>query len=134
VIVYRDSAWNVLKLITPNGATFSEGMLEQLVTVSSGAYVDTTIAFPSRGIMLCAACRTVATVTGASAYNCGIVGDTSKFGGSIGVGAGSTNIGVIGPTAVYADTPVRLTAVTSNFTGGTIRVSISYLAFGAATS
>jgi hypothetical protein len=139
LVVYAGSAWGAVPtgaagLTTACGATTGTGMLEELVTVSSGSYVDSSIAFPTRSIMLCCACRTVTNVTGASSYNCGIAGDTSKFGGTLSISAGATNIGVIGPTAVYASTPVRLSANGSNFTGGTIRVSLSYLSFGAATS
>lgn len=32
-------------------------------------------------------------------------------------------MGVIGPTAFYAPTPIRLTAVGGSFAGGTVRVA-----------
>jgi hypothetical protein len=61
--------------------------------------------------VLAVSTRTTVAVTGATSYNCGVSGDTSKFGGSLGVAKNSSNVGVIGPTAYYADTPVLLTAV-----------------------
>jgi hypothetical protein len=36
-------------------------------------------------------------ITGASCYECGIPGESPKFGGSLGVAAGSINSGVIEP-------------------------------------
>lgn len=74
--------------------------------------------------------RTVSAITGATAYDCGISGEASKFGGSLGVAQGSTNKGVIGPQAFYGDTPIRLTAVGGDFTGGAVRIAIHYLTVG----
>ncbi|MFD2031692.1 hypothetical protein ACFSKM_17830 [Ancylobacter dichloromethanicus] len=42
---------------------------------------------------------------------------------------GASNIGVIGPQAFYADTPLRVTALGGSFTGGRVRLVLSYLAF-----
>ena len=66
-------------------------------------------------------------ITGATSYDCGITGEAQKFGGSLGIAAGSTNRGVIGPQAFYADTPIRLTARGGNFTGGAVRIAIHLL-------
>jgi hypothetical protein len=136
VFVYTGGAWlrfgDVLAL-TASGGMCGIGAFEQEVTVA-GAFTDTTAFFPDRSIMLCVGVRTTLAVTGATSFNCGIAGDTSKFGGSLGVTLGSTNTGVIGPTAVYANTPVRLTAVGANFTGGKVRVVGYYLKFTAPAS
>lgn len=59
--------------------------------------------------------------------NLGTTGEASKFGGSLGVASGSNNIGVIGPTAFYADTPVTLTANGGDFAGGVVRIAIHCL-------
>ena len=64
---------------------------------------------------------------GATSYDCGIAGEPAKFGGSLGVASGSTNVGVIGPQAFYAPTPIVLTANGGNFTGGDVRIAIQYL-------
>ena len=80
-----------------------------------------------RAIVLGVSTRTVTAVTGASSYDCGIAGEPSKFGGSLGIAAGSTNSGIIGPQAFYAPTPIRLTAGGGSFTGGAVRVAIHYL-------
>ncbi|MBO9422911.1 hypothetical protein J7481_25625 [Labrenzia sp. R4_2] len=71
--------------------------------------------------------RTTTAITGAASYDCGISGETSKFGGSLGIAEGSTNAGVIGPQAFYSDTNVRLTADGGSFTAGAVKVALHYL-------
>lgn len=97
------------------------------VTVSSGAFKDTTIFIPDRSIVLTVNVRVLTAVTGATSFGVGVAGDTTKFGNLIGIGVDSTNIGIIGPTAYYANTPIRLTANGGNFTGGVIRTTMQYL-------
>jgi len=63
-----------------------------------------------------------------------VAGNTSQLGGSLGIALGSNNIGVIGPSAFYANTPIRVTAAGGNFTGGKVRVVLYALAFTAPTS
>ncbi|MBO9544949.1 DUF2793 domain-containing protein [Caulobacter sp.] len=115
---------------TPNLANTRLEVLEQEVTVT-GASTATSIAIPSRAIVLAVSTRTTGAITGAASYNCGVSGEASKFGGSLGVAKNSSNIGVIGPTAFYADTPVLLTAVGGNFVAGKVRVAIHVLRFDA---
>ena len=112
------------------GGTTGVAVLEQTLSGLSGASVTSTIEIPDRSIVLGVSTRTVTTITGATSYDCGISGETGKFGGSLGVAAGSTNVGVIGPQAFYADTPIVLTANGSNFTGGSVRIAIHYLTLG----
>jgi hypothetical protein len=141
IVAFDGAAWVPLSATfrgltaaqTPNLATTRLEILEQEVTVS-GASTATTIAIPNRAVVLAVSTRTTVAVTGAASYNCGVSGDTSKFGGSLGVAKNSSNVGVIGPTAYYADTPVLLTAVGANFTGGKVRVAIHVLRFDAPAS
>ncbi len=98
----------------------------QDVTVS-GAFTDTTIQVPDRAILLTVNVRVMTAITGATSFGVGVAGDTTKFGNLIGIALDSTNIGVIGPTAYYANTAIRLTANGSNFTGGVIRTTMQYL-------
>lgn len=117
----------------PNLANTRLEILEQEVTLS-GASTATSIVIPNRAIVLAVSTRTTVAVTGATAYNCGVSGDASKFGGSLGAAKNSSNIGVVGPTAYYADTPVLLTAVGGSFTAGKVRVAIHVLRFDAPAS
>ncbi len=111
----------------PAGSATDVAVAEELLSGLSGASVDSTITIPDRAIVLGVSTRTVTAVTGAASYDCGIAGEPSKFGGSLGAAAGSTNAGVIGPQAFYAPTPIRLTANGGSFTGGAVRIAIHYL-------
>ena len=128
-MAYDGSGWVPFGLIMKDtGEYLRVGHQQEDVTVDSGAFKDTsTIAIPNRAILLTVNVRVLTAVTGASSFDVGISGETSKFGGSIGIGMDSTNIGVIGPTAFYSDTPIRLTANGSDFTGGVIRTTMQYL-------
>jgi len=143
-IVWTGSAWipvaNAMGFIAqaasvavargPNNATTGISVLEETLTGLSGATRDSSIAIPNRAIVLGVSAHTVTAITGATSYDCGIAGEASKFGGSLGVAVGSTNIGVIGPQAFYANTPIRLTAKGANFTGGAVQIAIHYLTCG----
>ncbi len=111
----------------PSGAAIGAHVIEELLSGLAGASVASTITIPDRAIVLAVSTRTVTAITGATSYDCGIAGTLNKFGGSLGIAAGSTNVGVIGPQAFYAATPIMLTANGGSFTGGAVRVAIQYL-------
>lgn len=116
------------------GSSIGLASTEELLSGLSGSFAESSIVIPARSIVLGVSCRTVTAVTGASSYDCGLDGEAGKFGGSLGVAVGSTNIGIIGPTAFYSDTPVRLTANGGDFTGGAVRIAIQHLTFTAPTA
>ncbi len=116
--------------VGPAGGTTGLAVAEELLSGLAGASVESSIVIPNRAIVFGVSTRTVTTVAGATSYDCGIAGQPSKFGGSLGVAAGSTNAGVIGPQAFYSDTAIRLTANGANFTGGAVRIAIHYATVG----
>ena len=133
-VVWADGDWRDRIVGTPNGGAIRLVALEQEL-VLTGAFVDTTTAvIADRMIVLAVASRTTLAITGATSYGVGVAGNTSQFGGSLGIALGSNNIGVIGPTAFYANTPIRVTAAGGNFTAGRVRVVLYALAFAAPTS
>lgn len=121
-----DGVWSAQRILARGsfGAQSEHRVIEAELSSLSGAYVETTAIIPNRAIVFCVSTRTSEAVTGAASYDCGLSGESSKFGGSLGVSAGSSNLGVIGPTAFYADTPVRLTANGADFSGGTVRLAV----------
>jgi len=76
--------------------------------------------------------RTLEDVTGAASFDCGSAPGGSQYGGSLGIAAGSENVGVIGPTAIYAPGDVVLTANGGAFTGGRVLVVAHVLEMGVA--
>ncbi len=109
------------------GSAIDMATVEELLSGLTGASATSTITIPDRAIVLAVSTRTVTAITGATSYDCGVAGTTNKFGGSLGIVAGSTNVGVIGPQAFYAPTPIVLTASGGSFTGGAVRIAIQYL-------
>lgn len=128
-LVHTGEAWADLLAGTPSGGAVALRAVEQELALS-GSVVASSIVIPDRAICLAVASRTVAAVTGASSYQVGIAGEASKFGSLLGVALGASNIGVIGPQAFYADTPLRITAQGGSFTGGRVRLALFFLAFG----
>ncbi|NVK33682.1 MAG: DUF2793 domain-containing protein [Rhodobacteraceae bacterium] len=110
-----------------SGAALSLSVREELLETLSGSFVESTIEIPNRAICFAVACRTITNVLGVTSYDCGLDGEPSKFGGSLGVSAGATNSGVIGPTAFYAPTTIRLSANGGSFSGGSVRIAVHFL-------
>jgi len=109
-----------------NGAKTKFELHEEELTLS-GASVDSTILIPSRAIVFGVSTRTTQAINGATSYDCGIIGETNKYGSLLSIVANSTNSGVTGPTAYYSDTAIRITANGGNFTGGKVRAAIHYM-------
>ena len=64
------------------------------------------------------------TITGATSYEVGVTGALNQFGSGLSLPAGSTNFGLIGPTALYTATNLIVTSAGGSFTGGQVRLSI----------
>ncbi len=127
----HDGAAFRLLASAPSGIGFGMHSVEQ-VLICSGASVTSDIEIPNRAICVGVTSKVESTITGATSFSCGVSGQVSKFGGTLGLAAGLINVGVIGPEAFYSDTPIVLTANGGNFTGGSVRVVIHYLEFSEA--
>ncbi|WP_291844595.1 DUF2793 domain-containing protein [Maricaulis sp.] len=121
--------WRAASTITTlaagaGGAASRAVIIEETLSGLAGSSVETSVAIPARSVVFCVSVRTREAVSGALSFDCGIAGETSKFGGSLGVGAGAANLGVVGPTAFYSDTPLVLTANGGDFSGGEVALAI----------
>jgi Major tropism determinant N-terminal domain len=108
-----------------HGANIQIGVLETLVTLS-GSSTDASVQIPANCIVFAVGARVVTAITGATSYEVGVSGNLSQFGSLLSISAGSTNYGLIGPTAFYSTTPLTVTSAGGSFTGGQVRLSISY--------
>jgi hypothetical protein len=133
-IAYAGGDWSDALAQTASGGLAALRAVEEELVLAGASLESATAIIPNRAIVFGVATRTTQALTGASSYDCGTAGETSKFGGSLGAAAGSTNLGVIGPQAFYADTPIRLTANGGAFTGGRVRLVLYYLALTAPSS
>ena len=114
---------------TPALARSALYIAEEELTGLAGPSADTTIACPAGALMLAASVRVTDAITGASGFDLGVAGDPARFAAGLATSAGATHAGPAAPQPASAATPVRLTAAGSNFTGGSVRVAIHYLAF-----
>ena len=127
-ITYEDGLWRDGIALTFHGGRVTLRAKEEELTLA-GPFVDTTdpAFIPDRGIVLGVSSRTTQAITGATSDGVGVVGNTTQFGNILGAALGSTNNGVVGPTAFYADTKVRVTANGGNFTAGKVRLIVYFL-------
>jgi len=128
--IFTNSNWQELGFASSaSGATTELHVIEEEITLS-GATTDSTIFIPDRAIVFGVSTRTTEAITGAASYDCGLLAEAAKFGGALSVLVNATNSGVIGPTAFYTDTSIRLTANGGNFINGKVRIAIHYLLCG----
>lgn len=109
-----------------HGANLQIGMLETLVTLAGGS-TNASVQIPANCIVLAVGARVVTAITGATSYEVGVSGNLSQFGSGLSISAGSTNYGLIGPTAFYSATTLAITATGGSFSGGQVRLSIAYM-------
>lgn len=121
---YTGGGWqNAAGARSPHGACKTPRILEELLTLS-GSSVTSVNSIPNGSICSGVSARVVTAITGATSYSVGVAGNTTQFGNLLGIAAGSTNFGIIGPTAFYANTAVVLTAIGGSFTAGQVRIAI----------
>lgn len=115
------------------GSHITAAVIEEEFALSGASAVSSQKIW-ARQLCLGVSVRVTQAITGAPSFGVGIAGEPTKFGGSLGVSLGSTNIGIIGPTPFYSDTPIVITPTSGVFTGGLVRISIHVLGFGAPMS
>ena len=131
--VWTGTAWTSDHVVSTHGATAGLTMLEVETTGLAGAYVATALVIPAGSLVVGVAPRTTTAITGAPSFQAGIDGDPDLFASGLGVTLGATAV-VPCAVPVLVDTPLRLTAVGGDFTGGAARVAVSLLRFGAPSS
>jgi hypothetical protein len=131
-----------------HGSKIEIGSIEELLSELSGASVSSLIEIPERSIVLAVSVRVTEAITGAGSFrvdatigsNGGAGTANGQFGSGIESGLGTTNVGVIGPTAWYSGSTITLTGRNgtdtgpADFTGGAVRIAIQYLLCGGPTS
>ncbi|WP_417480371.1 DUF2793 domain-containing protein [Maricaulis maris] len=121
---WRDAPTDTVLAQGIGGAASRALIVEETLTGLSGSVVASSVVIPARAVVFCVSVRTVSAITGASSFDCGLSGERTKFGGSLGIAEGASNLGVIGPTAFYSDTPIELAANGGDFTGGEVAIAI----------
>lgn len=131
-----------------HGSKIEIGTIEELLSDLSGASVSSSIEIPDRSIVLAVSVFVTEAITGAGSFRVdatiasnGAPGAANgQFGSGIGANLGTSNVGVIGPTAWYSGSTITLMGRNAedtgaaNFTGGAVRIAIQYLLCGGPTS
>jgi len=117
-----------------SGAASKFQVIEQTVTLSSGTSVTAATPIPANCIVLGVGCRVLTAIIGAPSFNVGTSGNATQFGGSLGVAAGSTNYGIVGPFGNYSATNLLVASTGAAFTGGQVRLSIHIMLISPPTS
>lgn len=118
--------WLPGAVIGAHGGTLGLACLDHEIDLAGAAVQTLAGAIPARAILLGVTSSVVETVTGPAAFRVGDGSDLSRFGGSLGLAAGSANIGVIGPSATYAPADLIVSAQdgATPFTAGRLRLSV----------
>lgn len=128
VDVYGDSS---------NGQKLSLKTVETELTSLSGATATATNLIPAGAVVIGVTTRVTAAITGATGYDVGDV-DQDRWGANIGISLDTTSDNTDwtdGSLLCYpSTTSVVLTALGSNFTGGSVRISVHYIEITAPTS
>ncbi len=120
---------STIAALTSNAAATRIETVELDHTLVAGAFNDTALTIPDRGIVFGVTGRVLTAITGPASWTLGVSADPGRYGNSIGIAADSTVNGVSGtPTAYYGATPVRVTGTGGDFAGGSIRLALHYLA------
>jgi len=116
---------------TVNGAGMTLRYKETTLTLS-GASTSWASTIPSGAVVMGCVSRIQTDITGATGYLLGVAADTSRWANTNNLTAGltttPTNYGAAGlaPQIYQSATSIVVTAKTSNFTGGTLKVGLFY--------
>jgi len=128
-----------LQTESAHGATITFHQAEDLVTLSGGT-TDSTIKIPANSVLFAVGVyvQTLITATGSpTAWEAGTASTPNQFVTGMGLAQGSASAGIMGGTAFYSDTAVRFTPTGGSgpsFTGGKIRLVLTYMLFTPPTS
>ena len=115
-------------LIGSNGLDLHVEEIDHIVT--TGMYNDTALNIPSKSTVLAITGRVLTPLGGSRTWKLGVVGGEDRYGNQIGYQKDSTVVGVSSsPVTYYADTPIRLTAVSGQFSDGKIRLKLYVMKF-----
>ncbi len=122
--------------LSPNGASVMVSITELVASALSGTTVTLSGAIPANVLVLACSVRVITAITGATAYEIGsnianVTSPLQQFGSGLNPALGSTNIGMVGPCPNYAAANIIITATTGTFTGGALRLALTYCSFGA---
>lgn len=115
--------------LTQHGSGMSIKVAELDFTLAAGTVVLTPNLIPANAVVVGAAARVTAAITGTlTSWQLGNPGAVGRYGSALGLAINSFARGLLGqPTAFYAATPMQLNATGGSFSGGAVRIAVHYL-------
>lgn len=121
---------NTIEIESSVGSKTTMSFLTEELTLS-GASVTSTIKIPQFAVCFGVTQRVSEAITGATSYDCGISGNLSKFGSTLGTSLNNSHKGITYPETYYdgSGTSIVITANGSNFTDGKLIISLHIMTF-----
>jgi len=115
---------------TPGGGGMAMMSAEADLSITAGASVTASLAFPARALVLGVTGRVTDAITGTlSDWRLGDAASDTRFGDGLGIAQNSWISGPVNPFVVWASTPLLLSANGGDFAAGTVRIAIHYAQF-----
>lgn len=111
-----------------HGSGMIAGQMSEDVMLGAGAIATTSMSIPSGVMVIGATARVLTAITGSlTTWSLGHSDAVNRYGEGLGKGTGSWSKGMLGsPMTYWSATPLRLTAVGGQFSGGTVRVVVHW--------
>jgi hypothetical protein len=114
---------------TPGAAATRAVAAEIDHEISPGASSTTAAVIPDKAVVIGITGRVIAAIGGADSWSLGVPGAPQRYGSGFGTTAGAFARGVTAnPQAYFGGTPLTLSAAGGDFTGGTVRLAVHFLA------
>ncbi|WP_410217861.1 DUF2793 domain-containing protein [Paracoccus sp. (in: a-proteobacteria)] len=128
--VHDGTVWVIGALtLGQTGSGLVAGMAEGEVTLTAGSSVVTGVFIPAGAMVIGAAARVTAALTGTvTTWRLGTSGATNRFGQGLGKSADSWARGMLGaPMTYYQPEPLVVTTDSGSFAGGRIKLAVHWL-------
>lgn len=128
--IHNGTTW-VVGAVTlgAHGSGMIASQLTEDVTLTAGAFVNTTMVIPAGAMVIGATARVLTAITGsATGWSLGHADALNRFGENLGKGVGALSRGILSaPMTYWTPTPLRLTATGGQFAaGGRVRLVIHW--------
>ena len=127
--IYSGSDWVASAVaVSPNGAASVFDVVEFDHVFGAETVSTTSVQIPKYAMVHAVTGRVKTAITGTlTSFDVGVALSTNRYGGGLGLAAGSWLVGITGqPVTYYAAEPLVITANGGDFTGGELRLALHY--------
>jgi hypothetical protein len=127
--IHSGSEWVASAMaVSPSGAASVFDVVEFDHVFGAEAVSTTTVQIPKYAMVHAVTGRVKTAITGTlTSFDLGVTLSTNRYGGGLGLAAGSWLVGITGqPVTYYAAEPLVITANGGDFAGGELRLALHY--------